>query len=172
MPKISNKPNKNLYMSVREDLGLSREKASVLIENNTKYKLSISADRLEKLENGRVQVHPYEILSLAEAYRSPALINYYCTNDCDIGKNHINRIISKELSQIAIETLNSLNRLNQARDRLLEIVEDGTITEDEYDDFIDIKTNLDKISHAVESLQLWLDDSVANGKIPFKHLSR
>lgn len=167
MPKISTNPDKPLYTLVRESLGLSREEASQQITD-----IIVTKDRLEKIENRRIIAHPDEILAIAKAYKAPAIINYYCTHDCVIGGKYINEIKPKELSQIAIETLNSLNRLNQAKERLLEIVEDGTITEDEYEDFCEIKSNLDKIAHAVESLQLWLDESVAAGKVKFEALSR
>ena len=46
MPKISSKPDKTMYMTVREELALTRERASALI-----CRQCISADRLEKIEN-------------------------------------------------------------------------------------------------------------------------
>ena len=167
MPKVSSKLDKPMYMTIREELGLTREKASECI--TTQY---ISSDRLEKIENRRLIARPDEILAIAEAYRAPGIINYYCTHDCDIGGKYINEVKPKELSQIAIETLNSLNKLNHVKDRLLEIVEDGQITEDEYDDFSAIKGNLDKIAHAVDSLQLWLDENIAWGTIDKSRISR
>ena len=165
MPKVSTNPDKPLYTVIRERLGLTREKASECIK-------CITSDRLEKIENGRLIARPDEILAMAEAYKAPAIINYYCTHDCDIGGKYIDEVKPKELSQIAIETLNSLNKLNQTRDRLLEIVEDGTITEEEYPDFQEIKSNLDKMARAVDSLKLWLDEGVATGRVKFKGLSR
>ena len=167
MPKVSAKPDKTMYMTVREGRGLTREKASMLISAQC-----ISADRLEKIENRRLLARPDEILALAEAYKAPAIINYYCTHDCDIGGRYISEVKPKELSQIAIETLNSLNKLVQVKDRLLEIVEDGTISEDELEDFRTIKSNLDKIASAVESLQLWLNESIARGSLDASVISR
>ena len=167
MPKVSAKPDKTMYMTVREGRGLTREKASMLISAQC-----ISADRLEKIENRRLLARPDEILALAEAYKAPAIINYYCTHDCDIGGRYISEVKPKELSQIAIETLNSLNKLAQVKDRLLEIVEDGTISADEAEDFCTIKSNLDKIARAVESLQLWLNESIAKGNIDLSMISR
>lgn len=152
-----------MYMTVREELALTREKASSMICTQC-----ISADRLEKIENRRLLARPDEILAIAEAYKAPAIINYYCTHDCDIGGRYISEVKPKELSQIAIETLNSLNKLSQVKDRLLEIVEDGTISADELEDFCTIKSNLDKIARAVESLQLWLNESVAKGTLTFR----
>ena len=156
-----------MYMTVREELALTRERASALI-----CRQCISADRLEKIENRRLLARPDEILAIAEAYKAPAIINYYCTHDCDIGGRYISEVRPKELSQIAIETLNSLNKLVQVKDRLLEIVEDGTISADEAEDFCTIKSNLDKIARAVESLQLWLNESIAKGNIDLSMISR
>jgi len=167
MPKVSSKQDKTMYMAVREELGLTRERASEQI--TAQY---ISADRLEKIENRRLTARPDEILAIAAAYKAPAIINYYCTHDCEIGGRYISEVKQKELSQIAIETLNSLNKLSQVKERLLEIVEDGTISEDEYEDFCTIKSNLDKIARAVESLQLWLNESAAKGVIDIPGASR
>ena len=51
MGRASIKENKNRYQLIREELGLSRERASELLE-------IISAERLEKIENERSDPHP------------------------------------------------------------------------------------------------------------------
>ena len=67
--------------------------------------------------------------------------------------------------QIAVETLNSLNKLSRSRDRLLEIVEDGEVQADEYADFAEIKATLDRIALSVSNLQLWVDEQIAAGNL-------
>ena len=47
----------------------------------------------------------------------------------------------------------------------MEIAEDGTIRDDEAEDFIKIQENLNKISITIESLKLWISQAVADGKI-------
>ena len=64
-----------------------------------------------------------------------------------------------------METLNAVNRISKNRDRLLEIVEDGQVRTDEYADFVEIKANLDRIALSVSSLQLWVDEQIAIGKM-------
>ena len=104
---------------------------------------------------------------MADSYKSPALRNYYCANECPIGRQHKLPTESKELAQIAVETLNAVNRISKNRDRLLEIVEDGQVCSDEYADFLEIKATLDKIAMSVSSLQLWVDEQIASGKLKF-----
>ena len=53
--------------------------------------------------------------------------------------------------------------MNKEKDRLLEIVEDGMVTPDEYQDFYGIKKTLEKIALSVDTLQLWVDKSIAEG---------
>ena len=158
MGRKSTKANKSVFQLTREDLGLTREKAGELIPG-------FSPERLEKIENGRTQIQPEDVMLLADAYKAPSLLNYYCSNECPIGQVHALRTESKELGQIAVETLNALNKMAQSKDRLLEIVEDGQVRPDEYTDFVEIKSTLDKIALSVANLQLWVNEQIAEGKM-------
>ncbi len=156
MGRKSNKEDKSVYQEYRERLDLTREKASELME-------FISPAKLEKIENGKVSVQPEDVIAMAQCYKAPELCNYYCSQECPIGQEYVPEIKVKDLARIAIETLNSLNRMNKEKDRLLEIVEDGQVTPDEYKDFFEIKKTLEKIALSVDTLQLWVDKSIADG---------
>ena len=158
MGRVSSKANKNIYQTRREELGLSREKASELLK-------TIPPERIEKIENEKSLPHPDEILAMAEGYRSPNLCNYFCANECPIGKQYVPEIKIKDLSQIVLEMLASLNSMNKKQERLIEIASDGIIHDDEIDDFITIQEELERISITVESLQLWSEEMLANGQI-------
>ena len=71
----------------------------------------------------------------------------------------------KDLSQIVLEMLASLNSMNRRKDRLIEITADGVISDDELEDFIRIREELERISIAVETLQLWSERMLATGAI-------
>ena len=156
MGRKSNKEDKSIFQEYREKLDLTREKASELIG-------FISPAKLEKIENGKVSVQPEDVIAMAQCYKAPELCNYYCSQECPIGQQYVPEIKVKDLAQIAIETLNSLNRISKEKDRLLEIVEDGRVTPDEYKDFFEIKKTLEKIALSVDTLQLWVDKSIADG---------
>ncbi len=155
MARASVKENKNIYQLKREELGLSREKAGELLQY-------ITPERLERIESGKSNAHPDEVILMAEKYRCPHLCNYYCANECEIGKQYVPEIKSKDLSQIILEMLASLNAMQRKQERLIEITSDGEIQEDELRDFKSIQNELEKISITVETLQLWAEQNIQN----------
>jgi len=158
MARVSTKENKNVYHKTRESLQLTREAASELLE-------SIAPERIEKIENERSLPHPDEVLIMAEKYKQPSLCNYYCANQCPIGQQYVPEVKIKDLSQIVLEMLASLNSMSKQKERLIEITVDGRITGDELEDFIYIQEELERISIAVETLQLWSERMLATGAI-------
>jgi len=158
MARASTKENKNIYHQTRESLKLTREAASELLA-------CIAPERIEKIENERSLPHPDEVLVMAEKYKQPTLCNYYCANQCPIGQQYVPEIKVKDLSQIVLEMLVSLNAVSRQKERLIEITVDGKITGDELEDFIFIQEELERISIAVETLQLWSEQMLATGVI-------
>ena len=158
MARVSTKENKTIYHKTREALQLTREEASDLLE-------SISPERIEKIENERSLPHPDEVLVMAEKYKQPSLCNYYCANQCPIGQQYVPEIKVKDLSQIVLEMLASLNAMTKQKERFIEITVDGKISGDELEDFIYIQEDLERISIAVETLQLWCERMLDTGAI-------
>ena len=158
MARKSTRENKNIYQLTRESLDLTREEASELLE-------TMSPERIEKIENERSGPHPDEVLLMSDRYKQPGLCNYYCANQCPIGARYVPEIKTKELSQIVLEMLASLNAMQKKKDRLIEITVDGAITGDELEDFVQIQEELEKISIAVETLQLWSERMLDTGVI-------
>ena len=161
MPRKSTKQNKNVYQTTREELGISRESAGELLE-------VLTADRIERIESEKAIPYPDEVLVMAEKYKAPMLCNYYCANQCPVGQLYVPEIKIKDLSQIILEMLASLNSMNKCKDRLIEITADGVIADDELSDFLFIQEELERISITVETLQLWSEEMLASGKIDEK----
>ena len=158
MGRSSTRENKTRYQLAREELGLSREKASELLE-------TIAPERIEKIENERTVPRPDEVLTMAEKYKRPSLCNCYCSQQCPIGQRYVPFVTRRELPAIILEMLASLNAMNSKKERLIEIAADGKISNDEIDDFIHIRQELERISLTVETLQLWTERMLANGQI-------
>lgn len=158
MARRSTRENKNIYQTTRENLALTREEASELL-------ITVSPERIEKIENERSLPYPDEVLIMAEKYKQPNLCNFYCANQCPIGREYVPEVKIKDLAQIVLEMLASLNSMQKEKDRLIEITADGQITGDEIKDFIHIQEELEKMSIAVETLQLWSERMIATGAI-------
>lgn len=158
MGKKSIRENKNIYQLSREEAGLTREKAEDAM-------IYVSAERIEKIESEKSLPHPDEVLAMQEAYKVSTLCNYFCSHQCPIGEKYVPEIKFKDLSQITLETLASLNALEEAKNRFIEITVDGVITEEEAKDFVAIQNELNKISSTIESLKLWVRHTIATGKI-------
>ena len=158
MGRKSTRENKNIYQISREEAGLTREGASEKLK-------FLSADRIEKIESEKSLPHPDEILALSDCYKNPSLCNYYCSHECPIGQEYVPEVKLKDLSQITLETLASLNALEKEKNRFIEITVDGVISDDEKEDFERIQNQLAQISLAVDSLQLWVQQAIADGKI-------
>ena len=158
MGRKSTKENKNIYQLSREDAALTREAAADALG-------FISADRIEKIESEKSMPHPDEILAMADCYKKPTLCNYYCSHECPIGLKYIPEIEEKDLSQIVLEILGTLNSVEKQKNRLIDITMDGEITEDEFKDFVSIQKLLSRISQTVDSLQLWIENSIVDGKL-------
>lgn len=163
MGKKSTKENKNIYQLCREDMELTREKASEILGY-------ITADRIEKIENEKSLPHPDEILTMSECYKTPTLCNYYCSHECPIGKRYVPEVTVEELSKIILQMLASLNSLDKKKERLIEITSDGKIADDEIHDFVVIQNELENISITVEALQLWVETTIANNRINIEKL--
>ena len=158
MARKSTKENKNVYQRTREALGLTREEASGLL-------VTMSPERIEKIENERSMPHPDEVLLMSDQYQQPSLCNHYCANQCPIGQQYVPEIKVKDLSQIVLETIASLNAMQRQKERLIQITVDGKISGDELADFVQIQEELEKISIAVETLQLWSERMLDTGAI-------
>lgn len=157
MGRQSIKADKNIYFRSREEAGLTRDAAS---------RPGLSPDRIEKIESGKTQIRPEDVVMMSETYKKPELLNYYCTNECPIGMKTVIPVNKHELSQIALSMLKSLGELDSRKDRLIDICIDNKITDDELPEFVAIKDALTEIAATASAMQLWVDRMIASGEIP------
>lgn len=151
-----------IYKAIRKEHDMTRDEvcdaAVVLAE-------PLQPERLERIENGKYEIHPDEVMLLSEIYGEPTLCNYYCSKECPIGQKYVPEIKVKDLTQIVLEMLSSLNSMKKSQERLIEITADGIIEDEEIKDFVFIQKELERISITVETLQLWVEEMIAENKI-------
>lgn len=151
-----------IYKKIRKNHDLTRDEVcdKALLMNNP-----IQPERLERIENGKFPITPDEVLLLADIYGEPTLCNHYCSKECPIGEKYVPEVKVKDLAQIVLEMLSSLNSMKKSQERLIEITADGMIDDDEIKDFVFIQKELERISITVETLQLWVEQMLADKKI-------
>ncbi len=151
-----------IYKDIRKKHGLTRDD---VCDKAMEMGMPIQPERLERIENGKYPINPEEVLLLARVYGEPALCNLYCSKECPIGEKYVPEVKVKDLAQIVLEMLSSLNSMKNSQERLIEITADGKIDDDEIKDFVFIQKELERISITVESLQLWVEQMLADNKI-------
>ena len=92
---------------------------------------------------------------MADCYNAPHLLNHYCMNECPIG---CRRPISDEdldIDRVTVRLLKSLrvSQLEEIKDTLLDIAEDGVITEDEKPELEEVMEYLDRLAKVLTEMQ-------------------
>lgn len=152
----------SIYKSIRKEHDMTRDEVCDVAIDLGK---PLQPERLERIENGKLEIHPEEVMLLSEIYGEPTLCNHYCSKECPIGQKYVPEIKVKDLAQIVLEMLSSLNSMKKSQERLIEITSDGKISDDEIQDFVFIQKELERISITVETLQLWVEQMIAENKI-------
>lgn len=128
-------------------------------------RLGMSVSAVADAELGLTKCMPVDkAVLMADLYKAPHLLNHYCLNECPIGCRHslseevhgIDRVTVKLLKSLRVEDL------EQVKNKLIDIAEDGKIDEDEKTDFKDILDYLNKLSKTVSELKI-IGDMVLNG---------
>ena len=116
--------------------------------------LSIDRGRLYRIEKGLINPYPEEVHLMADLYNAPELRNYYCTGICPLGCE-MPKADVVDLDRITVQALSSFRRLNETKEILLEIAEDGMITEDEKPDMQKVLNDLEELETVAQNLRIW-----------------
>ena len=165
MGRQSTRKNKNIYQTYREEAGLTREKASDLMDG-------ISADRIERIEYESQVPTPYDVVQMADCYQRPDLCNYYCSHKCAIGDRYVPEVEIADLPAIILETIAGLNEVNALTNRMIQIARDGVISPDEIKDFALISYKLDAVSLAIDALNHWVDKTACENSLDLDLLNQ
>ncbi|MBF1107360.1 MAG: XRE family transcriptional regulator, partial [Solobacterium sp.] len=81
--------------------------------------------------------------------------------ECPVGiKRGMKVVKEKNLSQIVLEMLATLQSLDEKKARLIEMTVDGKIDDKEIRDFKIIQDQLKQMEETIHSLQLWIEHYV------------
>lgn len=148
--------NENIYFRCRKDAAVSNERLNS--RELAADLLGISPSALTKHELGITKNVPVDIVvMMSELYGKPELKNWYCRNECPIGKELPVATNCGEIQSIAVKVLNSLDRqeIDDLKSDLLKIAEDGKVTEDEAVRLKEIQLLLEKLALLSSELKIF-----------------
>ncbi|MBF7097602.1 helix-turn-helix domain-containing protein [Alkalibacter mobilis] len=136
----------NVYYQARKRAGInSREEAS-------KY-FFVEPETIGKWETGKTTPGPDSVVMMSEVYNDPFLANHYCLN-CPIGEKFYPKLDQKDLAVVSLQMIRSLRELEDAKDKLLDITEDGVIDTCEVNDLKQVMDFFDRMEQLIQELKL------------------
>lgn len=153
MANITAKTSSNVFYKARCEAATHNEQLSS--REGAADIMSIDRGRLYRIESGITNPYPEEIRLMADLYNAPELENYYCTNICPLG-GEMPKADLADLDRISIRALSTFRKIGETKDLLLDITEDGIITEDEKGDLNKVLENLEELEQIAQSLKLWV----------------
>ncbi len=154
----------NMYYQCRKQAALYNDKLNS--REGAAELLNISPSTLADYELGLTKVVPVDkVVLMADTYNAPELRNYYCTNECPIGRDSVPKLEVRELDRLTIKVLAAFNETVAIKQDLINIAEDGVITDNEIPILKKILDNLDKLSISAQELKLWAEKTILSGNI-------
>lgn len=153
MANIAAKTSSNVFYKARCAASAHNEQLSS--REGAADIMSIDRGRLYRIESGIANPYPEEIHLMADLYNAPELENYYCTNICPLG-GEIPKADLADLDRISIRALSTFRKIGETKELLLDITEDGVISEDEKGDLNKVLENLEELEQIAQSLKLWV----------------
>lgn len=153
MANITAKTSSNVFYKARCAASAHNEQLSS--REGAADIMSIDRGRLYRIESGIANPYPEEIRLMADLYNAPELENYYCTNICPLG-GEIPKADLADLDRISIRALSTFRKIGETKELLLDITEDGVISEDEKEDLNKVLENLEELEQIAQSLKLWV----------------
>lgn len=117
--------------------------------------MSIDRGRLYRIEKGLINPYPEEVHLMADLYNAPELRNHYCTEMCPLGCE-MPKADVVDLDRITIKALSAFRKLDETKEILLDITEDGVISEDEKPDMQKVLGDLEELETVAQNLRIWV----------------
>ncbi|MBV4439407.1 XRE family transcriptional regulator [Clostridium tyrobutyricum] len=161
MARKATKAAENIYYKARIEAAATNDKLNS--REGASEIIGIDRTRLARIELDSICAYPEEVLMMADIYNAPELENYFCCEQCPIGKHTVPQLKVLGIDRVTIQVLASLKNIDDVRRDLLDITSDGVITEDEKPKLKSIIKALDEISINSQELKLCIQKNLSKG---------
>lgn len=144
----------NPYYKARKEASKYNERLSS--REGAAEQLNIHPTTLADYELGLVKPPVDKVVRMADLYNAPSLKTQYCANECPIGCGRAEPQADTTIEQVTIRLMRGLSKANVdgIKNTLLNIAEDGRITDDEKPELQYILAELDYLQKSINELRL------------------
>lgn len=156
--------NKNVYFQARKSASAYND--SLSSRDGAAEKLGISSETLKNYELGITKVIPVDrVVEMAELYNAPELITRYCVEECPVHGFLPLSVEPKGIQGVTLKLLKTFNtkEVEELKDSLLDVMEDGVITSDEVEKAEEILVKLDEVAHAISEMKIAAEKAIRKG---------
>lgn len=153
MANVTAKTSSNVFYKARCEAAKQNEQISS--REGAADIMSIDRGRLYRIESGIANPYPEEVHLMADLYNTPELRNYYCTEMCPLGCD-MPKACMADLDRITVKAISVFRKLGAAKELLLDITEDGVITEEERPDLQTVLKTLEELEAVAQNLKIWV----------------
>lgn len=157
MSKNATKASDNVFYRARSSASKYNDRLGS--REGASEELGIDRTRLARIELGSLAPYPEEILLMAEIYNAPELKPLYCREMCPLGKD-MPKVEIETLDRITVKALASFKKISSVKEDLLDIVEDGIVSEDERPELERIMETLDEVVQVSQNLRIWIEKNL------------
>lgn len=146
---------KNIYFRCRKEAAMHNQKLSS--REGAAELLGISVSSLQKYELGVTKTVPVDMVVLmADLYNAPELRSLYCKGECPIGRAMNIATEIKSVESVAIRLIKklSMREVEDIKEKLLDIADDGTIGKEKQEELQDIMDRLSSLQQSISELML------------------
>lgn len=147
----------NIYCQCRKAAARYNDKLNS--REGAAEQLGYSSSTLAGWELGTDRPSPEAVLLMVDLYHAPELKNYYCRKECYLGCD-VPKLELEDLDRITIKAISTFRKITETREILLDITEDGKISENERPEFEIVMTTLNEISSIAQSLKVWAEKNL------------
>ena len=147
--------NNNVYFKARKKAAAYNER--LYSREGAAELLGISVSTLADYELGNTKVVPVDkVVLMADLYNSPELITGYCMRECPVHGFLPLATEEKSIQGIALRLLRGFNEeeLKHMKDDLIDITEDGIISDDEVPRLKAILERLDVMAETISEMKI------------------
>lgn len=157
MSKIATKAIDNVFYQARFEASKYHEKLSS--REGAAEEVGMDRTRLARIELGSLIPYPEEVLLMADLYDAPELKNFYCRTTCPLGRD-VPKVELENLDRISVKALSTFRKMTSVKETLLDIVEDGVVSEDEKPELESVMSTLDEVASIAQTLKIWVEKNL------------